>query len=349
MANPNIVSVSTILGKITNIIASTTPSAIVTNSSGSGKVLKINSIIASNFSGGDVDITIDLYKNQTTSFKLAFTNTVPSKASSVVLSNGTSIYLEENDSIRVSASVNGTVDVSCSYSEISSTQSAVTYESLAASAQIWLTTTTLSAIPDSTQITSWVNQGAGGSAYNATESTLGPLKVTYGGHPALQFNSSSYKKLNLATEIDVTTGSFFMVGYQTSSRMIALGGSLDSSSGACFFGYSGTDGSLVLLRNTSDSGYTSSTLTSVAGLKAFGIVKTSTTALSYYDNTPTETTSTGISGTYRFKKIGTRDYGSLDSQPSTGYLTEVLYFNTALSSTDAAIVMAGLKAKYGIT
>lgn len=224
------------------------------------------------------------------------------------------------------------------------------FELLASSALIWLSTDNISSLADSTTVSSWPNKGAGGSAYNATTASLGPVKVTYAGYPALQFNESTNKKLDLGTEIDVTSGSLFMVGYQTANRMIALGGSLDSSSGSCFFGYSGSNGSLFLLRNTSDGGYTSGTLTSVAGLKAFGIVKTNTTALSYYDNTTVETASTAISGTYKFKKIGTRDYGSsLDSQASTGYLTEILYFNTVLSSTDAAVIMAGLKAKYGIT
>lgn len=223
------------------------------------------------------------------------------------------------------------------------------FEQLAYTAPLWLSATSLSQLADDTQITSWINQGSAASTYDASVASLGPKKVTYNGFTALQFDSTTFKKINLATEIDLVSGSLFMVGYQTSSRMIALGGSLDTSSGNCFYGYSGSNGTLFLLRNTSDGGFTSGTLSSVAGLKAFGMIKNSTTSLVYYDNSTTVTSTSAISGTFRFKKIGTRDYSnSLDSQPSTGYLTEVIYFDSVLSDTNAQLIMSGLKSRYSI-
>lgn len=120
MANPNIVGVTSIYGKTAGQAVTTSATAIVTNASGSGKVLKINSLIISNVNGtASADITADVYKNQTTSYRLAFTIAVPNDATLVLVSKDTSIYLEENDSIRLTASSNSYLEAVCSYEEIS--------------------------------------------------------------------------------------------------------------------------------------------------------------------------------------------------------------------------------------
>lgn len=119
MAQPNIVNVATILGHVEGLAVTTSASAIVTNSSGSNKVFKINTLIISNVNGTTAaDITADVYKNQTTAFRLAFTISVPADATLVLISKDTSIYLEENDSIRLTASSNSVLEAVCSYEEI---------------------------------------------------------------------------------------------------------------------------------------------------------------------------------------------------------------------------------------
>lgn len=120
MANPNIVNVSSIFGKVVGQAIGTTPNAIVTNNNASGKIFKINSLIVSNVDGSNAaDITAEVFKNQTTSYYLAFTISVPADATLVVISKDTSIYLEENDSIRLTASATGDLHAVCSYEEIS--------------------------------------------------------------------------------------------------------------------------------------------------------------------------------------------------------------------------------------
>lgn len=120
MANPNIVNVSNIYGKVVGQAVSTSATAIVTNSSGSGKILKINSLIISNVNGSaSADITADVYKGQSSSYRLAYTIAVPNDATLVLISKDTSIYLEENDSIRLTASSNSYLEAVCSYEEIS--------------------------------------------------------------------------------------------------------------------------------------------------------------------------------------------------------------------------------------
>ena len=120
MAAPNIVGVTTILAKVTGQAVTTAATAIVTNAAASGKVVKVNALIIANINGtAAADITADVYKNQTTSYRLAFTVSVPNDATLVLLSKDTSVYLEENDSIRLTASANTYLEAVCSYEEIS--------------------------------------------------------------------------------------------------------------------------------------------------------------------------------------------------------------------------------------
>lgn len=120
MAAPNIASTSAGYGKTTGMAVTTSAASILTNASGSGKVLKVNSLIVSNINGtAAADITADVYKNQTTAYRLAYIISVPAKATLVVISKDTGIYLEENDSIRLTASANSYLEGVISYEEIS--------------------------------------------------------------------------------------------------------------------------------------------------------------------------------------------------------------------------------------
>lgn len=119
MANPNIVGVTAIYGKTAGLAVTTTATAIVSNAASSGKIFKINSLTVANINTGTATVTVDVYKNQTTAFDIAYTITVPVNATLVIISRETPIYLEENDSIRVTASVNSYLEAVVSYEEIS--------------------------------------------------------------------------------------------------------------------------------------------------------------------------------------------------------------------------------------
>jgi len=124
MAAPNIVNVTTIIGKttVTNL-TTTSATAVVSNAASSGKVFKINSLIVSNVDGSSAaDITISLYSEDDiggTATQIVSTVTVPADASLVVISKDTSIYLEEDKSIGATASSASDLKVVCSYEEIS--------------------------------------------------------------------------------------------------------------------------------------------------------------------------------------------------------------------------------------
>lgn len=122
MANPNIVNVTTILGKTVGYAVTTGLAGIgVSNTPNSNKIFKINSITCANIDGtNSADISVSVYKNQSTDFYLARTITVPADASLVILGKDSNpLYLEENDSLRALASANSVLQLLVSYEEIS--------------------------------------------------------------------------------------------------------------------------------------------------------------------------------------------------------------------------------------
>ena len=131
MAAPNIVNVATITG-ITSAISGIATigvtdgiTTVVTNAASSGKVLKINSLVATaigDTTGVDVNIynTAGRHNAAISTVSLATTMTVPIYSSLAVIDKTNSIYLEENTQIGVQAQSNaGTLDIVCSYEDIS--------------------------------------------------------------------------------------------------------------------------------------------------------------------------------------------------------------------------------------
>ena len=131
MAAPNIVNVATITGVTTYIAGVSTVgtgngiSTVVTNAASSGKVVKINCLIATAI-GTTTGVTVNHYNSASqftgaaATVSLASTMTVPIFSSLAVIDKTNSIYLQENEQLAVIAQSNaGTLDVVCSYEEIS--------------------------------------------------------------------------------------------------------------------------------------------------------------------------------------------------------------------------------------
>ena len=117
MAAPNIVNVATITGKTAVQAVTTSATAIVTNSAASGKVFKVNALYVSNVDGtNNADINVDIFRSST-AYHIAKTISVPADATLDIISK--SIYLEEGDSLRLTASANSDLEAVCSYEEIS--------------------------------------------------------------------------------------------------------------------------------------------------------------------------------------------------------------------------------------
>lgn len=117
MAAPNIVNVSTITGKTAVQAVGTSATAIVTNSASSGKVFKVNMIMISNVDGtNNADITVDVFRSST-AYHLTKGFTVVAKDSLDLLTKP--LYLEEGDSLRLTASAASDLEAVVSYEEIS--------------------------------------------------------------------------------------------------------------------------------------------------------------------------------------------------------------------------------------
>ena len=124
MAAPNIVDVSTIIGKSATVaLSSTSQTTLVSNAASSGKVFKINMIQVANVDGANAaDVTVDVHSAASgggTAYSLVSTISVPADASLVALDKGTALYLEEDRSITATAGTASDLEVIVSYEEIS--------------------------------------------------------------------------------------------------------------------------------------------------------------------------------------------------------------------------------------
>jgi hypothetical protein len=131
MANPNIVNVTTIYGNTTYLTPSaTTAVVLLPNTASSGKVYKINQIVATNVNGSAaVNTTVSLYTNGAvaqgsapsggTAYPIASTISVPANAALIVTDKTTAIYLQEGTSISVTSGTASGITYSISYEDIS--------------------------------------------------------------------------------------------------------------------------------------------------------------------------------------------------------------------------------------
>jgi len=119
MAAPNIVNVTTIYGRVAFQAITTTPTAIVSNGGGSGKLVKVNNLIVSNVDGTNAaNLTVDVYRGSTATHIIKGVS-VAAGSSFTPVDKGLVLYLEEGDSLRLTASANSDLEAVCSYEEIS--------------------------------------------------------------------------------------------------------------------------------------------------------------------------------------------------------------------------------------
>ena len=135
-AAPNIVNVATITGISTFIAGINTGgdgvavaknasgvTTIVSNAASSGKVLKINSLVAAGV-GDTTGVTVDIYDKATATgaantVSIASTIAVPTFSSVVIIGKENAIYLEEDRSLGVYCQPNaGSINVVVAYEEI---------------------------------------------------------------------------------------------------------------------------------------------------------------------------------------------------------------------------------------
>jgi len=134
MANPNIVSVSTINGGTGyQALTNTNDNALVSNAASSGTIVKVNNIFVSNVNGvsaATVSLSFRSAANAVTSgtlstasagtaYRLVYQISVPANTTLMLLDKAGAIYLTENTSISVQAGTASYLEVVASYETIS--------------------------------------------------------------------------------------------------------------------------------------------------------------------------------------------------------------------------------------
>lgn len=116
MATPNLLNLTTITPKTAVQAITTAATAIVTNADASNTVLKISALYVSNIDGTtNESVTVDVFRSSV-AYHIAKTIVVPANATLDVISK--SIYLEEGDTLRLTAGNDSRLQAVCSYEEI---------------------------------------------------------------------------------------------------------------------------------------------------------------------------------------------------------------------------------------
>ena len=131
MANPNLLAATTAYGTTTYFTPSgTTAVVLLTNAASSGKVYKINQIVAANVNGSAaVSATVSIYTNGAvaqgsapsggTAYPIVSAVAVPATASLIVVDKTTAIYLQEGTCISVTSTTASGITYSISYEDMS--------------------------------------------------------------------------------------------------------------------------------------------------------------------------------------------------------------------------------------
>lgn len=130
MANPNIVAVTTIYGTTTYYTPTgTTAVVLLANAASSGKVYKINQIVAANTTASAANASVSIYTNGAvaqgsapssgTAYPVVSAISVPANASLICVDKTTAIYLQEGTSISITSGTASALTFSISYEDIS--------------------------------------------------------------------------------------------------------------------------------------------------------------------------------------------------------------------------------------
>ncbi len=123
MAAPNLIAATAIYGKTTGVnLTTTSATLLLSNANASNKCLKINTVNVSNYSASAASITLawnNVANLGGTNFVVASTVSVPANSTLNIVDKTSQYYLEENQSLGVTASAANALVVTCSYEDIS--------------------------------------------------------------------------------------------------------------------------------------------------------------------------------------------------------------------------------------
>lgn len=114
MSAPNLLGTTTVTGKTALAALTTVTSNVITNSSGSNTVDKLNNIVLSNYTSSAVTANVMINRSATT-YYIGGTVSIPANSTLILLGKDTSLYLEEGDVLQANVSANTSISISASY------------------------------------------------------------------------------------------------------------------------------------------------------------------------------------------------------------------------------------------
>jgi len=112
MAAPNLLGTTTVTGKTALATLSTVTSNVITNSSASSTVDKLNAIVLSNNTGTAVTANVMINRSSSV-YYIGGNVAIPANSTLALLGKDTSVYLEEGDVLQANSSA--TVSIIASY------------------------------------------------------------------------------------------------------------------------------------------------------------------------------------------------------------------------------------------
>jgi hypothetical protein len=118
MTTPNVVNVQNINGNTVYFLANTTTTNIITNVMGSNSLIKVNTIMISNYSGNTITANVMVNRGGT-QFYINGNITVPTYSTLIGSSKDSAFYMNEGDILQANVSANTSANFMASYEVIS--------------------------------------------------------------------------------------------------------------------------------------------------------------------------------------------------------------------------------------
>ena len=117
MSAPNIINVTSIIGKTIPILSVSTSGSTIIDAVPTSHVYKLNSVIASNKSTA-CSVSIVLTRSSV-DYRIANNVNIPVSSSLFVIAKDTGLYLEEADVLKAISQYSSSIDIVASYEDIS--------------------------------------------------------------------------------------------------------------------------------------------------------------------------------------------------------------------------------------
>lgn len=118
MANPNLISATSIYSRSAFITPSTSATTIIANAANSNQIFKVSTVMATNTFSTTINITLDVLRSATT-WVICSNISIPPNSAVVLLNKEGILYLEEGDTLRATASTATYIKLYASYEIIS--------------------------------------------------------------------------------------------------------------------------------------------------------------------------------------------------------------------------------------